>query len=110
MEKHNIQYEMESIIDRTLMLQRPNMERPGMKRFENAQVQVDFEQTTEDSRSPSPFEDKLSCSLKVTLEKIPDDIEETIEKEPIVVKEDIKNNTDHVLHKISKRDIFTMIR
>ena len=30
-DKHNIQYEMESIIDRTLMLQRPNMERPGMK-------------------------------------------------------------------------------
>ena len=89
---------MESIIDRTLMLQRPNMERPGMKRFEDAQTQVNLQEAT-DSRPESKaesLEDKLSCSLKVTLEKIPDDIEQ-VEKETVVVKDDIKNNGDHVI-------------
>ena len=37
---HNIQFEMESIIDRTLLLQRPNM---MLDKRQDAEVQVDLE-------------------------------------------------------------------
>ena len=70
-EKHNIQYETDSIIDRTLMLQRPSMERPKMKNFKDVQVQVDFENEvvneTETKIEAAPkTEEKLNCSLRCT--------------------------------------------
>ena len=116
------------------MLQRPSMERPKMKNFKDVQVQVDFEnevvnETETKIEAPKiqtpkiqapkiqapKTEEKLNCSLRITLENIPEKklldqlgIEEKIDEvvnEVAVEKEEVKKDEPKFVEITEKRRI-----
>ena len=116
------------------MLQRPSMERSKMKNFKDVQVQVDFEnevvnETETKIEAPKiqtpkiqapkidapKTEEKLNCSLRITLENIPEKklldqlgIEEKIDEvvnEVAVEKEEVKKDEPKFVEITEKRRI-----
>ena len=101
------------------MLQRPSMERPKMKNFKDVQVQVDFENEvvneTETKIEAPKTEEKLNCSLRITLENVPEKklleqlgIEEKIDEvvnEVAVEKEEVKRDEPKFVEITEKRRI-----
>ena len=117
------------------MLQRPSMERSKMKNFKDVQVQVDFEnevvnETETKIEAPKiqtpkiqapkidapKIEEKLNCSLRITLENIPEKklldqlgieekIDEVVNEVAIEKEEEVKKDEPKFVEITEKRRI-----
>ena len=117
------------------MLQRPSMERPKMKNFKDVQVQVDFEnevvnETETKIEAPKieapkieapkieapKTEEKLNCSLRITLENIPEKklldqlgieekIDEVVNEVAVEEEEEVKKDEPKFVEITEKRRI-----
>ena len=117
------------------MLQRPSMERPKMKNFKDVQVQVDFEnevvnETETKIEAPKiqtpkiqapkidapKTEEKLNCSLRITLENIPEKklldqlgieekIDEVVNEVAVEKEEEVKKDEPKFVEITEKRRI-----